>query len=478
MNALASTSTSGRAPAFESAPASRLGLTAALAALAWGALSFGAVYAWGFWTLAVACQLCGFAGLAVDRADRRGYVARGLVVMFALVAAAILLQLVPMPVAWLTVVSPRTVEALREIDPVFAAGLDRTHAVSIAPSATATAAVLYGSFVVFLLGLTRLLSLAGTRRFAEHLTILAVLLSLVGIIQKPLYHGRLYGFWAPNEQGDPFGPFVNRNHFAGWMLMALPITLGLLCAGLDRGMRGVKPGVRNRLLWLSSPEANRLLLVAGAAILMALSLVMTMSRSGMAALALAVLITGAYVVRTEGSRSRKLAGAAYLIVLLVTVAGWVGVDAIGQRFSKTNATEFNNRRGAWADTVAVARSFPAFGTGVNTYGLASLLYQRHNLDKHYEQSHNDYLQLAAEGGALVVLPAVLGLVLLVRELHRRLREGRGSSSWWIRAGAATSLVAIGLQETFDFSLQIPGNTVLFAAVCAIALHEGARKPQA
>src|SRR5262249_16267808 len=161
-----------------------------------------------------------------------------------------------------------------------------------------------------------------------------------GIIQKPLYQGRLYGFWTPIEQGDVFGPFVNRNHFAGWMLMALPITLGLLCAGLDRGMRGVKPGIRNRLLWLSSLEANQLLLTAGAAILMTLSLVMTMSRSGIAALALAVLITGAYVVRTDGSRSRKVAGIAYLLVLGVTVGGWVGVDAIAQRFSKTNATEF------------------------------------------------------------------------------------------------------------------------------------------
>jgi O-antigen ligase len=209
--------------------------------------------------------------------------------------------------------------------------------------------------------------------------------------------------------------------------------------------------------------------------LMALSLVMTMSRSGITALALAVIVTGFYMVRADGARSRKLAGATYLIILALTVAGWVGVDTIAQRFSKTNATEFNSRRGAWADTIAVAQSFPAFGTGLNTYGVASLLYQRHNLDKHYEQSHNDYLQLMAEGGVLVTIPAVCCLVLFIREVRRRLREGRGSSSWWIRAGAATALVAIGLQELVDFSLQIPGNTALMAAVCALAIHESASK---
>jgi hypothetical protein len=475
MTSVALPRAAGRIDAGDAARAAHRGVIAAVATLAWGALSFGAVYEWGYWPLAIACQVCGFAGLLIDREQTRGYARRALVVALGLVAVAALLQLLPVPNAWLAAISPRTVDALRELDPVFAAGLANVHAISLAPVHTGRAIALYGSFAVFLLGLTRLLSLTGSRRFAEVLTAVGVLVALAGIIQKPLYNGKLYGVWTPIEQGDPFGPFVNRNHFAGWMLMVLPITLGLLAAGLDRGMRGVKPDLRNRLLWLSSPDANRLILVAGAAIVMALSLVMTMSRSGITALALAVIVTGFYIVRADGARSRKVAGAAYLVVLALTVAGWVGVDTIAQRFSKTNATEFNNRRGAWADTIDVARAFPLLGTGLNTYGVATLIYQRHNLDKHYEQSHNDYLQLMAEGGALVAIPAAFCLALFVREVRRRLREGRGSSSWWIRAGAVTALVAIGLQELFDFSLQIPGNTALFAAVCALAIHEGASR---
>jgi hypothetical protein len=41
---------------------------------------------------------------------------------------------------------------------------------------------------------------------------------------------------------------------------------------------------------------------------------------------------------------------------------------------------------------------------------------------------------------------------------------------WIRAGAVTSLIAVAFQETVEFSLQMPGNAVLFAAICALALH--------
>jgi len=44
-------------------------------------------------------------------------------------------------------------------------------------------------------------------------------------------------------------------------------------------------------------------------------------------------------------------------------------------------------------------------------------------------------------------------------------------------GAVTGLVAIALQETVEFSLQMPGNAALFAVLAAIAMHRspGARR---
>ena len=66
----------------------------------------------------------------------------------------------------------------------------------------------------------------------------ASLLALAGIVQKPLYTGKDLRHLAAGGGRQPFGPFVNRNHFAGWMLMALPLTMALLCAGMQQGMRG------------------------------------------------------------------------------------------------------------------------------------------------------------------------------------------------------------------------------------------------
>jgi hypothetical protein len=62
------------------------------------------------------------------------------------------------------------------------------------------------------------------------------------------------------------------------------------------------------------------------------------------------------------------------------------------------------------------------------------------------------------------------VAIFVRDVTRRMGEQRATTSWWLRAGAVASLLAMALQESVDFSLQMPGNAALFAAVCAIALH--------
>ena len=270
--------------------------------------------------------------------------------------------------------------------------------------------------------------------------------------------------------GQPYGPFVNKNHFAGWMLMGLPLTLGLLCAAVARGMRGVKPDLRERILWLSSPDASHIVLLAGAAAVMALSLILTMSRSGMGAAAVAVLTTMVLAFLRQNTRPKKIAGAVLVAVIMMVVVGSVGLNAISDRFQSANWSEFNDRKGAWEDAVAIARRYPLVGTGFNTYGVATLFYQRYDLAQHYAQAHNDYLQLAAEGGALLIVPAIACIVLFVIAVRRRFREETSTTTYWIRAGAVTGLLAIALQETVEFSLQMPGNAMLFAVLCAIALH--------
>jgi putative inorganic carbon (HCO3(-)) transporter len=441
-----------------------------IASLGWGALAFGAVYPWAYWPLAALCVLSGVAGLII--AARANVEGTSRAFRFALCAAAlaIAVQLVPLPNGLVAAISPGTGPLIGRLSPAFAAGLESLHPLSVSPLDTWTALALYASLALLCVGATALFSVVGSRRFVELLTGFAAALALVAFVQKSLSNRYLYGFWDIGIGRNPSGPFVNRNHFAGWMVMALPLTLALLVAGIDQGMRGLKRGWRQRVLWFASAEANRLILVAAAAVLMALSLTLTMSRSGITAFALSMLTTVWFVARSVHSRPRRFVAAACLVVMAILVVLWTGPEVVAGRFAEADWGEFNNRKGAWADAWGVARDFPLAGTGLNTYWAAALFYQHHDMAYFFGQAHNDYLQLAAEGGLLVTLPALACLLVLVRDIRRATAGARTETSEWLRAGAIASLMAIACQETVDFSLQMPANAALFAVVCAIALH--------
>ena len=81
-------------------------------------------------------------------------------------------------------------------------------------------------------------------------------------------------------------------------------------------------------------------------------------------------------------------------------------------------------------------------------------------------------RLSFELQRALTIAVQLGIVVLSNRLAF-MYDQRGSMAWWLRAGAVTSLLAIACQETVEFSLQMPGNAVLFTIICAIALHNPA-----
>src|SRR5258706_14267040 len=62
------------------------------------------------------------------------------------------------------------------------------------------------------------------------------------------------------------------------------------------------------------------------------------------------------------------------------------------------------RIGIWGDTVRVIRDFPLVGTGFDTFAAAMRVYQTGHEDQNVREAHDDYLQVAAEGGVLVGVP--------------------------------------------------------------------------
>ncbi|HJR60742.1 MAG TPA: O-antigen ligase family protein [Vicinamibacterales bacterium] len=445
--------------------------------IAWGALAFGAVYAWAYLPMLAACAAVGLLGFAWGRGAPASRANRATILALLAVMAAGLAQLVPLPAGALKALSPATDAFLQHYDLGYALGTAR-HPISIEPRATMLGLAFLAAFLVFLAGLLRAFARFGVRGLVPAVVALGVVLALIAVIQKAVlgdhaYMGmKIYGFWTPESKlVVPFGPYVNRNHFAGWMLMGIPLTIGYLCALLERGTASIRPGWRSRLLWFSSPQGGRAVLVVFAVIVMTLSLTMSMSRSGMACLAVAAVVVGGRLLLSLRTPGARLAAAALFVLLIAVPALWLGLGATVDRFSSDSVGSIETRLHAWRDTRAVIRDFPLTGTGLNTFGTAMVMYQSGNRDVHFQESHNDYLQLLAEGGVLLSVPILVAGLLFVRAVSRRFREaGEDRTTSWIRFGAAAGVLAIALQSLVEFSLQMPGNAAFFVVLLAIAMH--------
>lgn len=460
-------------------------LAGTLFLIAWGAFAFGAVYPWAYAPLAVGCACIGAIGLFTGRRPFNGcgrvFVA---LAAFGALAAA---QLIPLPAGVLDLLNPGTLSFLTRYDLAFAlpAGASAAeplrpfHALSIAPMLTFRGLLLFAAFALMLAGLCRALSRTMATQLATGIVVVGCLLALFGISQKVVlgdhaYGGmRIYGFWRPQSLlTTPFGPFVNKNHFAGWMLMATPMAITLAAASLESLRRQGSRGFAEMLVWLSGPEGGRALLFSFCALAMCVSLMMTGSRSGL--VCIVVVVGGMLIAARRSLSARAMAGAALAtLVVLAMLLQWAGRDAAVERFVR-DSSSLSMRVSIWKTSLGLVARAPVFGTGLNSFGTAMIVADPDASTVHYAEAHNDYVQLLVETGALglalALAAAGFGAMVMRRRFQTR-DDGREMS--WTRCGAVIGLLAIAVQSLVEFSLQMPGNTTLFVVLLAIALFKPA-----
>ncbi|MCY4564672.1 MAG: O-antigen ligase family protein, partial [Gammaproteobacteria bacterium] len=206
---------------------------------------------------------------------------------------------------------------------------------------------------------------------------------------------------------------------------------------------------------------------------MAAAVLFTGSVSG----ALALLVVCWTFSRRLTGPGRRLARTVLTALPLAALA-WVGFAAVGTEVATTSWSDLGGRLPIWRDTARIVGDFPLTGTGWNTCGIAMLAYQTTRPQVHVVEAHNEYLQVAAEGGLLVGLPVLIALVVFIREVRARFRQTEDDLRiHWLRVGAVAGLIALLTQSLVDFSLQMPGNAVLFALLAAIAVHRPPQPPE-
>jgi hypothetical protein len=298
----------------------------------------------------------------------------------------------------------------------------------------------------------------------------ALLVALYGVVARTLFGTLLFGTMAVPTVA-PFGSFVSKNHFAGYVEMA-----ALLGAGLTLGLADEARRSKAALSWVSSPRAGRVVVAAGASVAIGLAALLAQSRGGAVSLLAGALVLVAlrlHVRRTSAPGSRRWVLAA--LVLAAVGAGALAALPPEARarlgtlagMDRDNSGQF--RLGVWADTWHLVARSPLVGHGFGAYADAL---PPHKTGRGYvtvEHAESDVLELVAEaglGGLVLAAVAFWGAArVIARGLPQqtdRLRRGLG-------LGAAAGAAALLVHSAFDFNLRIPSNALLFVFLVALAL---------
>ena len=383
----------------------------------------------------------------------------------------VLLQIVPLPAGVVATLSPHAAP-LQDMLAIQPAGTTRS--LSADARLTRAGLIMAASCVLLFWAARETFARGGVRLFTRAIAWSGFAVALVGLIQRATAPTLLLWRWKPLDPGaQPYGPFVNRNHFAAWLLMALALTAGYLVVRLRA--HGFERHRSARLLARDLLADGSVLLLAGCAGAMLLALVGSLSRAALLGLAVAAVwalkrggaLRRGGAVRTEVS----VAVGAGAMALVFAAAVWVNREALIGRLETTGSEP--GRLAIWRETLPLVSDFWLTGTGIGTYGTAMLRYQETRRGTLFNQAHNEYLQLVAEGGLLLTLAAA-GVVWAWLRSARRQMTGKGDGLLWMRLGAAAGICGIAVQSLFETGLRMPANALLLAVFAAMVTFRDER----
>ncbi|MCL5283200.1 MAG: O-antigen ligase family protein [Armatimonadetes bacterium] len=259
-----------------------------------------------------------------------------------------------------------------------------------------------------------------------------------------------------NPSWRVFSYFVNPDFLAGFLVMTVPITIGLYLSAVEGTVR----------LWLGF-----------GLILQCLCLVLTQSRFG---LVVFVFVVGLFIVL--GIRLRlfnsEVKRRGRPLAILAGLAALAAIGPVAKRFIQAGIQSYSAhfRVMTWIGVLKMIKASPIVGSG---YGTFNSTYPPYAVVGTTEHAHNSFLQLAAEAGVPAMLLAAIGIAAVVYTVYRQLRSQPKDEVGQILVFDSTELLMTGalcgisgaiLRNLFDSDFYVIANLFTFAALAGISLR--------
>lgn len=271
--------------------------------------------------------------------------------------------------------------------------------------------------------------------------------------------GTMWGLEVAGETGRLRGTFVNPDHLAFYLMLAVTAVLAWLWWS-SRRLLGGGPA-EQRLLLVVPPIMVFLVLFAGVAF--------TGSRAGLVAVMLALLFQALLLAAHYRRWQVGLVAAGAVVLGLGGVALFGFQRGLG-RWLTISAYEvtWNTRFQTYAASWDLWGFSPWTGTGLGTFRQAFPMVQPADLGGTWVHAHSDVLELLMTTGVVGLPVLALGLIALCRRLFVVFRRGRRSEDRAVALAGLGAVAGAVLHSVVDFGLTVPANAFTLAVICGLA----------
>ncbi len=400
------------------------------------------------------------------------YPPRGLItlsILFAAMIALVLFQMLPLPESLLKLISPASLSTYAFFGN-YPAGVFHPVTLNLWATRQELLRILAYAAVFFVI-VSHYRTKEQVNSLVRTILYMGCFLVVFAIVQKMTWNGRLFWLYPVDDftvqsGGGSWGPYINHNHFACYLEMAIPLGMGLLLysaphvKALPESALGLKVA-----RFLASEKFVPYALLFLLVLIMTAALFMSFSRGGIIAFVVSSLFFAriTWLRKTLRRKTALLAILAAVIFAAVVLAAW---DRLEERFAKLEEDHIG-RLIISQDSIGIVRDYPVLGTGLGTFESAYMRYQTTMPRLLFDHAHNDYVELVTDTGVVGILLAAGMALVFFWNIFRRWRRKHGLFGKCIGAGGLTSFVAIAVHSFTDFNLHIPANALLFSVISAL-----------
>jgi O-antigen ligase len=290
--------------------------------------------------------------------------------------------------------------------------------------------------------------------------------AVYGIVEFASGHQHIFNYAKIAYLESATGTFVNRNHFANYLAMALCLSIGVilfLWSRSDRSRSGKKAPIEMALL------------VAFFAIFLGAALLLSRSRAGLLCAAISLVGFGVYSIQNR--KSIYFLFVAGLLILGIGFSFWIGKNPNPDRFLDLSAQmqSADARPAVWKRSAALWLDAPVIGRGASTFADAFETSANGSISARYRHAHNDYLETLVETGLAGFLLLFGGIAATLWSTILCIQSRKSRFARFYSQAMVAAAAAFLLHSFVDFSMQIPANRLLFFTILGLGYCSAARR---